>query len=68
MNRNKQNKDKMRLKYCIEFSEAIDSVDDITDEELVKIKLYMDEHLRRFITYSGAYIRDFKVQFDLEEE
>lgn len=62
-----KSKNKLRLKYYIEFSEAIEDIDDVSDEELVKIKRYMDEHLRRFITFSGAYIRDFTVEFDLEE-
>lgn len=57
----------MKLNYYIEFAETIDNVNDITDEELMEIKYSIEQHLKKYVTLSGAQIENFNLNFDLEE-
>lgn len=57
----------MKLKYYIEFSELIEDVD-VTEEQLAAIKRHTEQHLKKYISYSGARIDGFKLEFDLEVE
>lgn len=57
----------MKLKYFVEFTEYIQDLRDITDDELSTIKHDIEHHLKKFVTYSGARIEDFSLEFDLED-
>lgn len=57
----------MKLKYFVEFTEHIDDIRDITDNELSSIKHDIEHHLKKYISISGARFDDFKLEFDLED-
>lgn len=57
----------MKLKYFVEFTEHIDDIRDITDNELSTIKDDIEHHLKKHILISGARFDDFKLEFDLED-
>ena len=57
----------MKLKYFVEFTERIDDIRDITDNELSTIKDDIEHHLKKYISISGARFDDFNLNFDLAD-
>jgi hypothetical protein len=58
----------VELKYHITFSEEVEDISSLDEEELTKIVHEIKEHLHKYLSLGGFCIKgDIEIEFDLEE-